>query len=121
VTHLSLPPDGKAWPIKHGTSGMETLVLLARESPLDMDLKAHLPELPRPTLQDVRSLVWFDDWALVRGGKFGESSMQSGDRGPSFFDVDLADPVLQIQELLKDHLKDHFSMMRAVSFANRGG
>jgi serine/threonine protein kinase len=122
VTHVSLPAnEGRGWPMKQGASGMETLILLAREEPLDLDLKSRLGDLPRAALQDARSLVWFEDWSVVRDGSVGGSSLGSRARGPCFFDVDIKDPVLQILGLLKERLKDHFSMMRAVSFANRGG
>jgi hypothetical protein len=122
VTHVSLPAnERRGWPMKKGAGGMETLLLLAREKPLDLDLKPRLGDLPRPALQDNRSLVWFDDWSLVPHGAVSTSPAPSRDRGPSFFEVDIQDPVLQTQGLLKERLKDHFSMMRAVSFANRGG
>jgi hypothetical protein len=116
ATRVSLPetPD-KAWPIKPGQPGMETIMLLARESPLppEFDLKHRLTGLPRPALQDPRSLVRFDDWEMVQGEP-------SRERGPSFFEVDVKDPVLQAQTRLKERLAPHFAMMRAVSFANRG-
>jgi serine/threonine protein kinase len=122
VTHLAFPTaESKGWEIKKSRSGMETLVLLARESPLDADLKSQFTGLPRTALQDTRSLVWFDAWALVRTGAPSEPATPSRDRGPSFFEVDIKDPVLQTQDLLKDRLKAQFSMMRAVSFANQGG
>jgi serine/threonine protein kinase len=122
VTHVSLPArEDKGWEMKKGAAGMETLLLLARESRLDLNLKPKLAGLPRPALQDARSLVWFDDWALVQNRAPSHATAKSRDRGPSFFDVDIKDPVLQTQEVLKDRLKDHFSIMRAVSFANQGG
>jgi hypothetical protein len=122
VTHVVLPTtEGKGWEMKQGAAGMETLLLLAREKPLDLDLKSQLADLPRPALQDARSLVWFDDWTLVRSTAPSAPAVGSRERGPSFFEVDIKDPVLHTQELLKDRLKAHFSMMRAVSFANRGG
>jgi len=120
VTHLSFPTaESKGWEIKKSRSGMETLVLLARESPLDADLKSQFTGLPRTALQDTRSLIWFDDWALVRTGASNEPTPVS--RSPSFFEVDIKDPVLQTQDLLKARLQSRFSMMRAVSFANQGG
>jgi serine/threonine protein kinase len=115
---VSLPQTAdKAWPIKPGPPGMETLLLLARESPLPprFDLRDRLTSLPRSAPQDARALVWFDDWALVQGGREG-----SRERGPSFFPVDVKDPVVQTQALLKERLVPYFTMMRAVSFANRG-
>jgi Domain of unknown function (DUF4384) len=122
VIHVSLPAiEGKGWEMKKSVAGMETLLLLARESPLDLDLKSQLAGLPRPALQDARSLVWFDDWALVRPAASTRPATEYRDRGPSFFEVDIADPVMQTQSVLKDRLKAHFSTMRAVSFANQGG
>jgi hypothetical protein len=116
ASRVSLPERAdKAWPIKPGQPGMETIMLLARESPLpaEFDVKQRLSDLPRPALQDLRSLVRFDDWALVPGEK-------SRERGPSYFEVDVKDPVLQTQALLKERLAPHFSMMRAVSFGAQG-
>jgi hypothetical protein len=116
ASHVSLPERAdKAWPIKPGPPGMETVVLLARESPLplEFDLGDRLTGLPRSAPQDSRTLVWFDDWALVE-------REQSRERGPSFFEVDVKDPVVRTQALLKERLAPHFAMMRAVSFANRG-
>jgi hypothetical protein len=117
ATRVSLPDTAdKAWPIKPGQPGMETIMLLARESPLppEFDVKPRLSGLPRPVLQDPRSLVRFDDWVLVQ-------REQSRERGPSFFEVDVEDPIVRTQALLKERLAPHFAMMRAVSFANRGG
>jgi hypothetical protein len=117
AARVSLPERAdKAWPIKPGQPGMETLVLLARESPLPpgFDLRDRLTSLPRSAPQDPRALVWFDDWTPVQGER-------SRERGPSFFEVDVKDPVLQTLALLKERLAPHFPMMRAVSFANRGG
>jgi hypothetical protein len=45
---------------------------------------------------------------------------ESRDRGPSFFEVDVKDPVVRTQALLKERLARRFAMMRAVSFANGG-
>jgi hypothetical protein len=115
ASQVSLPARAdKAWPIKPGQPGMETLMLLARESPLppEFDLRDRLTGLPRSAPQDPRTLVWFDDWALVQ-------REQSRERGPSFFEVDVKDPVVQTQALLKERLASHFVMMRAVSFAKQ--
>lgn len=132
VTHLSLPESvTHGWPIKKGRPGMETLLLLAREKPLPpgVSLQGLLTGLPQAPVKDRRTLVWFDDWSLVEGAKAREAIVKSsdtiaasGDRGPQFFtEIDVKDSVLQIQKLLKERLEGHFSMMRAVSFANQGG
>ncbi len=111
VKQLRFPPaQGDGYSQKPGLAGMETLVLLARETPLprDIDLSALLGELPRQSRQDARSAVWFENFQVT-----------SGDRGPNFFDVRrLDDPVLETQRLLKDRLGRHFSYSAAVSFAN---
>jgi hypothetical protein len=117
LTHVSLPQRADGfWSVQKGRPGMETLLLLGRETqlPPDVDLRELLTGLPISAIKNPRSLVWFDDWALVQGAGARE-------RGPSFFEVDVKDPILQTQALLKERLKPHFSVMRAVSFANRGG
>lgn len=111
-SELSLPAAGEGWPMR-GSTGMETLVLLARDTPLprDLDLAALFVDLPRQEMQDARSLVWFIN---------GQTLTQKVDakRGPSFFDPQkLNDPVLQTQRQLGERLKSHFSTIRAASFA----
>jgi tetratricopeptide (TPR) repeat protein len=68
-----------------GTPGMETLVLLARETPLprEADLRAELGQLPRPAVQELRATVWFEKGAPVRNrrgrdGRF-ERRCRAGD------------------------------------------
>jgi hypothetical protein len=124
VRHVSLPSnEGNGWPMKPGGAGMETLLLLARESPLPpgVDMKSLLANLPRSSFQDLRSLVWFDDWALVQDEAANHAATGSHTRGPSFFEVEVNDPLLKAQALLKERLARYFTMMRAVSFANQGG
>jgi hypothetical protein len=128
VKQVSLPQQGTHfWPIKKGHPGMETLLLLARETPLpaSVNLREQLAGLPGTKIQDPRSLAWFDDWMPVQAGgsKAGGPGAVSAspDRGPQFVDVEVKDALLQTQALLKERLALHFSTMRAVSFANRGG
>jgi len=128
VRQVSLPKRGThGWPIKKGHSGMETLLLLARETPLpaNVSLRDHLGGLPATGIPDPRLLVRFDDWMPVQAGGLKPSGSgtisASPDRGPQFVDVEVKDALLQTQALLKERLARHFSMVRAVSFANQGG
>jgi serine/threonine protein kinase len=100
--------------VPKGTPGMETLVLLARETPLprDLDLRAELGVLPRPAAQELLATAWFENGEPVRNRR-GRTGM---------FDVTQRDdPVLQTQQRIKARLLErHFSYSLAVSFANRG-
>jgi hypothetical protein len=123
VDHVQLPEvvDGvvKGWEVE-GPPGMETLILLARESPLppEVDLRELFSGLPRQTEQTPRALVWFADWNLVPREDQHEHEHV---RGPQFFNPQaIEDPVLQTETLLRQRLSRYFAMMRAVSFANRG-
>src|SRR6185312_11831331 len=63
---LSLPEKvNQAWPIGPGSAGMETLVLLVRDTPLpttDEELKKRLEDLPvARSVQDQRAAVWFEN------------------------------------------------------------
>jgi len=112
--HVSLPEEiDVGWPVDGGP-GMETVVLLARDQPLphDLDLRAMLSGLPKQRLQDDHALVWLDQ---------GELSTNRT-RAPKYFDpAQLDDPVLKTQKLISQRLKSYFPLIRAVSFANKGG
>jgi serine/threonine protein kinase len=108
------------WPIT-GPLGVETLVLMVREEPLSPDELVKLPgRLPAcfPRLEplpDRGTAHWFtcrpEDWQAATVGEM---------RG---FDPQiqmLADPVFQIDSLLRDKLGAHFGLIRAVSFTNLG-
>jgi serine/threonine protein kinase len=116
ASRLSLPETAdQGWPMK-GPAGMETLMLLARESPLpaDVDLAGLLAGLPKVPLQDPRALVCFADGQMV-------TRLQDADRGPNFFGAQqIDDPVLKTQRELRDRLGSHFELNRAVTFANQG-
>ena len=64
--------------VRKGTAGMETLALLARDTPLsgDVDLRAELGVLPRPAVQELKATAWFENGVPVRNrrgreGMFG--------------------------------------------------
>jgi serine/threonine protein kinase len=114
--HIRLPEQADiGWPLEGGP-GMETLLLLARETPLpdDIDLAQLLAALPPQTMQHARSLVEFQNGAVI-------NQIQRKDRSPQFFNAQqIDDPVLQTQQLIQQELTPHFPLIRAVSFANQG-
>src|SRR5204862_1064461 len=100
--------------ITPGPPGMETLVLLARATPLsrEVDLQKLLAGLPPQKLQQSAAAVWFENGHVLGNEK---------DRAPNFFDVQqIDDPVLQTQRLLNEKLQPNGSYSCAVSFANQG-
>jgi serine/threonine protein kinase len=114
---LHLPPrDDRGYRITGERGGMETLLLLARPSPLDLDdaavqaLFAGVKE-QRP-VQDPRSAVWFENGRVVKDDVRRRSAF--------FEEADIDDPVLRMQELLRERLQPHASFTAAVSFAKRG-
>jgi hypothetical protein len=120
VARLKLP-EGAAedgWEMDEGIPGMETLLLLVRDSKLSLEgettLKAALAEVGAQPLQDgkVDAAVWFENGAVVTADK---------GRAPKSFDATrIDDPVLRTQGVLRDKLGPHFDYTRAVSFAFRG-
>ncbi len=120
AAELKLPlgaiDDG--WEMEKGIPGMETLLLLTRETPLPADgekeLRAVLVELGPQPLQDGRTeaAVWFENGTVV--------TAETG-RGPKSFDATrIDDPLLRTQRLLRERLGQHFPYTRAVCFAFRG-
>jgi hypothetical protein len=112
---LSLPAEPDAgWEVAAGPAGMETLLLLARPTPLPPgeDLAALLAGLPPQKEQGLRAAVWFESGEVVRG---------EADRVFTSFDPkQIDDPVLRTQALLQGRLKPLFPYTRAVSYANQG-
>ena len=118
VDTLRLPETAdEGWPVT-GAGGMETLMLLARESPLPPNFKLRdlLGDLPQQSMQSNRSIAWFADGKLVLKPQDG-----SRERAPNFFNPQqIDDPVLRTQRLLQQRLSPHFTTIRAVSFAHAG-
>jgi hypothetical protein len=78
-----------------------------------VDLRALLADLPPLVLQHPESAVWFRDWQVVH---------DETTRGPNLFDERRSnDPVMRIQQILHERLRDKCDFSRAVSFANKGG
>jgi hypothetical protein len=113
IANLSLPEAlDEGWTVQGGP-GMETLILVARDQPLDpsLPIKDFFGSLPPQRLQNDRSLVWFDQ------GRVSREQL----REPKFFaSSEINDPVLKTQRILTERLKSYFPLIRAVSFANRG-
>jgi serine/threonine protein kinase len=112
---LSVPEAPDEWgQVTAGPPGMETLMLLARDDrlPVDVPMATLFAGLPTPTLQHPRAAVWFENGAVVR---------DEVDRAVSFFETKRSDdPVLRTQALLRERLQPYFRYTRAVSFANQG-
>jgi hypothetical protein len=118
VRDISLPKTKiKGYELSGDQKGMETLLLLARETPLPLD-DAALQKLfagigPQQPIQDQRSAVWFENGKVVEGDPH---------RKRDYFDteVGLNDPVLRLQALIEERLQPRASFTSAVSFARLG-
>ena len=103
------------WPIA-GPAGTETVMLLARETPLskDSDLSLLLAGLPRQGMVPTQAMVSFDRGAI-------DVDALAHDRRPQFSKPQpLHDSVLETQRLVAEKLSPHFSLIRSVSFPNQG-
>jgi hypothetical protein len=121
---LTLPEEKEdgVWKIDPGPPGMETLVLLARETPLPPaeDLLARLGRLePQPMLDEL-DVAWFENGAL-------RPEKTRGANGPRIRAANLKvveesrNPTLRTQRRVQQRLGDLFDYTAAVTFANRGG
>jgi hypothetical protein len=101
------------WEVAPGPPGMETLVLLVRETPLppDVALDQLLAGLPPQASQGPRAVVWFENGEVVRH--------EAERKFASFNPQQIDDPVLQTQALLRERLQPHFAYSRAVSYTNQ--
>jgi serine/threonine protein kinase len=117
---LSLPEKaGELAPLAPGPAGLETVLLLIRETPLTDADHAALPGLfaglPRALVPDLRAAAWFEGGDLV-------TPQREPDRGPIQIGKAQAgaDPVLRLQALLQTKLRPLFPYSRAVCFGNTG-
>jgi hypothetical protein len=100
-----------------GAPGMETFLLLARDTPLPegFPLAELLSGLGPQRMQSEHSLVEFENGQVV-------TVEEDRQRGPQFFDPRrIDDPVLQSQQQIAEKLGPHFALIRGMSFAFRGG
>lgn len=113
---VNLPEQADiGWPMSGGP-GMETFLMLARDTPLppNIDLQQLLAGLPRQPYQTPESIVEFENGTVI-------STDLRQDRGPQFFNPQqIEDPVLQTHRTIQEKLNSHFKLIRAVSFANAG-
>jgi hypothetical protein len=117
VGSLSLPTDQKkGWTIRGLKGGMNALVMLACQSPLELTdeaLRSVLAELPPQRPYPSRSAaIWLEN---------GEEVRDEPDRQRTFdFDPsDLHSPVARLQALIQK-LRRHVAYTRAVAFAKEG-
>jgi serine/threonine protein kinase len=119
VKRLALPgEDLDAAPLGGSPSGVESILLLAREERLppaeDGALAAVFRGLPRQErLPDLRAAAWFERGELVRDEE-DRGAMRIGQAEA----VD--DPVLRTQRLLRGQLGQMFSYTRAVCYGFQG-
>jgi hypothetical protein len=100
----------------YGPAGMETLMLLAREKPLPRGfrLEALFDGLPPALSRNVHGCMRFRDGYLT-------VATAAADRaGKLETPVSLRDSLIATQAQLADKLTPHFTLNRAVSFANQG-
>jgi hypothetical protein len=107
---------GAPWDLT-GPEGMETLVLLARDTPLtpaeEAEVKKRLAGLPKQSIGRVRTPVAFVD---------GEPRLLAGtDRGPNFSRPRSPDgPVFTTQRRIQEQLKPFFAHIEAISTPSQG-
>lgn len=123
VKRVSLPETiDEAWPIT-GSPGMESLLMLVRNSPLpqDVDLQSLIGQLPAQAMQKPSSVVWFVNGSPVTEDAYVSQLAENANRAPQFFNPQkVNDPVLNAQAELYEQLKDHFQLIQAAAFANAG-
>jgi hypothetical protein len=119
---LSLPEEGgEGFEVPAGPPGTETLVLLARSTPLPdgVDLAAVVGGLPAQT-PPAPAAVWFENGERDAGTPARERSGSPFARRTA-----IDDPVLRTQMILKEKLQAApeplFEYTRAVCFPDRGG
>ncbi len=111
---LALPADPhEYWLMDEGPEGMETVLLLARRSPLpDSVFLEGLLNSSRGRTIPVQPGVW----RFINGCRVGSTP-----RAPSLRrTATVADPLLRLQWGLVDSLKPHFDFIETISFPFRG-
>jgi serine/threonine protein kinase len=121
--HIGVAPPGgwkgpPTYKVEKGPAGMETMLLLVRSTPLpeSVDLNAALAglgEQKRNNRDELNEVAWFEDGRLVRdeeGRAFNLKETQEAQN-----------PVLRLQNTLRNRLGERFEYTRAVTFGNQGG
>lgn len=114
LKEVSLPEEGGGWPME-GVSGMETLLLLARETPLpaDVSLPTVLDALPCDEGRFLKPR-WYENW---------EPRSREGDRdrGPNVWRTEpVAERAPDRHQVLQQQLAAYFSYSLSVSFPVAG-
>jgi serine/threonine protein kinase len=113
---LFIPEEKTGAPIGDGPSGIETLILMARDEPLPagLDVAGLFKGLPRQEgTPRLAAAAWFENGELVR---------DDPDRGPLLLDKarPLDDPVLITQAALRGRVRQWFPYTRAVCYSFQG-
>jgi serine/threonine protein kinase len=129
VVSLDLPEQAtKGFTITHGADGMETLIMLALDAPLnadDEDLKRRFGKsLPQRPIQGTSTAVWFENGKAVdrfpRPPKVGVApGKDTPGTSADFALTDINDPVLRLHEQLRLQLQPLANYTASVSFARR--
>jgi serine/threonine protein kinase len=112
IGRLLLPEDGTVYPIEPSPPGMETLLMLVRDAPLqaDVDLAARFAGLGEVGGTDREYMRWFENGRFVTG----EPNRSPGGR------IEASDPAERVQSRLRQRLGELFPFSRAVCFFNEG-
>jgi hypothetical protein len=111
--HLDLPEGRPYWNVdKRDGAGVETLLLLVRETPWPREhsFQQLFVGLPTVAIRNARTAVWFRNWNVVH---------DEDERAPNF-DEAPDDPLMESLRILQERLQPHFVFSRAVCFANAG-
>ncbi len=122
---LALPAETAAgWQVRVPRSGMETLLLLVRRTPLpaETDLRSVLANLPQASIPARPNALWFQGGRLVPLDSPPPPDPGHESRRDPVLEQTVAidDPLLKLQQTLVDRLTPHFELIRAVSFPVRG-
>ncbi|MBM4090316.1 MAG: DUF4384 domain-containing protein [Planctomycetes bacterium] len=117
--HLALPDNKNGvWLMRTPHAGMETLVLLARHTPLphDVRLRDLVATADLPTLEARPHASWFQEGRPPQT----DAAPARKKRDPVLArTVNIHDPLLTAQQRLADALRPHFDLVYAVSFPVR--
>jgi tRNA A-37 threonylcarbamoyl transferase component Bud32 len=120
VARLRLPEAEGGWgwwEVEPGPAGLETLVLLARETPLPahVDLAAELADLGEqpPADREGLSVAWFENGEVVRDEPTRAANLKAVQGSVS--------PLERVNAEVQRRVGGHFTYTRAVTFGNLGG
>jgi hypothetical protein len=116
------PVQGPQWLPLEGPAGTETVVLLARTVPLDRPQESQLPQMGGALETRLREAAQKmpSDPARAHEFTYRQEEIVNRTRGPGKPVPVSDDPLALLQLLLRDHLGPYFTLVRALSFANRG-